>query len=282
MIRRGRLRQLKLYRQRRQRFPLQLPPVEEQDQQMRLFGELRKTCEENAPTRRKQNNWISEESWRLIAHWAMLRHTGRLCQAGGRCLHHQVGASLCKDRADRASHVRTLIESELVGGNVQEAFRHLKGWYWAVSDTQAKLCRQTMERQTLERVDIYARRVLPGDPLQINVAPTEINDNVPSGGELRGVVGKLTNGQAAGASGMCAKHVKKWLHDVQRKEDPEGQGAEDAGDRWRLFVRLVRQRGPTARFHANSVDHFCSDTKKGGEITAGLGYWSPFGNALNG
>jgi hypothetical protein len=64
--------------------------------------------------------------------------------------------------------------------------------------------------------------------------------NVSSDGELRGVVGKLTNGRAAGASGMRAKHVKKWLHDVRQEEDPEGQGAEDAGDRWRLFVWLVQ------------------------------------------
>jgi hypothetical protein len=213
-IRRGQPGQLKLYRQRRQRFPLQLPPVEERDQQMSLFGELRKTCEEDAPTRRKQNNWILEESWRLIAHRAMLRHTGRPCQAGGRRLHRQIGASLRKDQADRTSHVGTLIESELAGGNVQEAFRHLKGWYRAASDTQEKPCRQTMERQTSERVDLYARRDLPGDPLPINVTPTEINDDVPSDGELRGVVGKLTNGRAAGASGMRAKHVKKWLHDV--------------------------------------------------------------------
>ncbi len=210
--------------------------MEEQDQQTRLFGELPKTCEEDAPTRQKQNDWISEESWWLIAHRAMLRHTGRLCQGGGRHLHCQVGASLRKDQADRTSHVGTLIESELAGGNVQEAFHHLKGWYRAASDTQAKPCRQTMERQTSERVDLYARGVLPGNPLPINVAPTEINDDVPSDGELWGVVGELTNGQAAGASGMRAEHVEKWLHDVQRKEDPEGQGAEDAGDRWRLFV----------------------------------------------
>jgi hypothetical protein len=39
---------------------------------------------------------------------------------------------------------------------------------------------------------------------------------------------------------MRAEHVKKWLYDVRREEDPEGQGAENAGDRWRLFVRLVQ------------------------------------------
>jgi hypothetical protein len=121
-------------------------------------------------------------------------------------------------------------------GNVHEAFRHLlKGWYRAATDTQAKPCRQTMDRQTTERVDLYARRDSPGDPLPINVAPVEIND-----GELREVVGELTNGRAAGASGMRTKHVKKWLHDVQREEDPEDQAAVSAGENWRLFVQLVQ------------------------------------------
>jgi hypothetical protein len=101
--------------------------VEEQDQQTGLFGELQKTCKEDAPTKRKRNDWILEESWQLIAHRAMLCHTGRLCQAGGRRLHRQIGASLRKDTADRTAHIRALIKLELAGGNVQEAFRHLKG-----------------------------------------------------------------------------------------------------------------------------------------------------------
>jgi hypothetical protein len=121
----------------------------------------------------------------------------------------QIGALLCKDRADRTERVGTLIESKLTGGNVQEAFRHLKGWYRAASETQAKLCFHTMERQTLERVDLYARRLLPGDPLPINVERTEINNDVPSDGEIRTAVSKLYNGRAAGASGMRAKHAKE-------------------------------------------------------------------------
>jgi hypothetical protein len=94
-----------------------------------------------------------------------------------------------------------------------------------------------MDRQTS---DLYARRDSPGDPLPINFTPAEINDDIPSDGELRGVVGEITNSQAAGASSMRAKHVKEWLHGMRREEDPEGQGAEGAGDSWRLFVRLVQ------------------------------------------
>jgi hypothetical protein len=196
------------------RFPLQLPPVEEQDEQTRRFGELREACRSDTPTRQKRNDWISEETWRLIAHRAMLRHTGCLCCTGGHCLCRQIGISLCKDRAERTSRVGAAIESELGMGNVHEAFCHLKGWYRAATDTQAKPCRQTLDRQTTDRVDLYTWRNSPGKPLPINVAPVEINDDIPTDGKLRGVVGELTNGQAAGASGMHAKHVKKWLRNV--------------------------------------------------------------------
>jgi hypothetical protein len=97
-----------------------------------------------------------------------------------------------------------------------------------------------MESQTSERVDLYARRVLPGNPLPINVTPIKIDDDVLSNGELRDVVSKLTNGQVAGASGMRAEHIKEWLRDVQWEEVPKGQGAEGAGDSWCLFVGLVQ------------------------------------------
>ncbi len=136
--------------------------------------------------------------------------------------------------------VGAAVEAKLARGNVQEAFCHLKRWYRAATEMQAKLCYHTMEHQTLERVDLYAWRESPGDPLPINVTPVVINNNVPMDGKLRQVAGKLTNGQAAGASGMCAEHVKEWLHGMQREEDPEGHGVDGAGDNWHLFVRLVQ------------------------------------------
>jgi hypothetical protein len=97
-----------------------------------------------------------------------------------------------------------------------------------------------MDRQTAERVTLYTRRQSPGEPLPINIDPVEIDDDTPSDGELRVAVGELTNGRAAGASGMRAEHVKAWLSDVRREEDPKDQGADGAGDNWRLFLRLVQ------------------------------------------
>jgi hypothetical protein len=190
--------------------------------------------------RHKCNNWISEESWQLIAHRAMLRCTSCLCQMGGRCLHCQIGASLCKEWADQTATVGSMVKAELARGNAQEVFCHLKGWYQAAFEMQAKPCFHTLERQTLARVELYVRRESPGDPFPINVAQVEINDDVPLDGKLRQVVGELTNGRAAGASGMGAKHVREWLHGVQWEEDPEGHGINGTGDSWHLFVQLVQ------------------------------------------
>ena len=85
-------------------------------------------CKEKDLKKRQWNDWISEETWQLIAHRAMLRRAGRLCQTGGRRLHRQIGTALRNDRRDRTARVGESIVAELAGGNVQEAFRHLKGW----------------------------------------------------------------------------------------------------------------------------------------------------------
>jgi hypothetical protein len=87
-----------------------------------------------------------------------------------------------------------------------------------------------MEHQTLEQVNLYARRQSPGDPLPIHLTPVEINDDVPSDSEIRTAVGELTNGRAGGASGMRAEHVKAWLWGVMEEEDPESQGNAGKGD----------------------------------------------------
>jgi hypothetical protein len=65
-----------------------------------------------------------------------------------------------------------------------------------------------MKRQTSERVNLYARRASPGNLLPINYGPIKINDDAPSDKEIRLATSKLSNGQVAGASERCAKHVK--------------------------------------------------------------------------
>ncbi len=119
-----------------------------------------------------------------------------------------------------------------MGGNVQEAFCHLKGWYQAASETQAKPCYHTMEHQTSEQVNLYMRSASPGNPLPINYGPIEINDNAPSDEEIWLATSKLLNGRAAGASKMHAEHIKDWPRRIRWEEDVKGQGAPSDGDNW--------------------------------------------------
>ncbi len=240
-IMRGRKGRLKKYRRSRQKFPLQLAPLGEQDGVTRLFGRLKEECKETDPKMRPWNDWILEETSRRIAHRAMFRRAGRLCQTGGRRLPCQIGAAFCNNRRDQTTCVGESIVAKLVGGNVQEAFRHLKGWYLAASEMQSKQCYHTMERQTLERVDLYARRQSPGDPLPLHLTLFKIDDDVPMDSKIWIVAGGLTYGRAGGTSGMRAKHVKAWLRGALEEEDPESQGNfVGNGDNWKLFVELVK------------------------------------------
>ena len=134
-----------------------------------------------------------------------------------------------------------MIEAELTGGDVQEAFRHLKGWYRAASETTTRPCPQTMATQMAERVELDVRRDPPSDPLRINLDPIPVNDEVPSDREIRVAVAGLTNGCMGCASGMRAEDVKAWLHGVTLEEDPkEGPNNIGAGDNWHMFVKLVQ------------------------------------------
>ncbi len=169
----------------------------------------------------------------------MLCQTGRLCQRVVRTMQRRIWALLKTDCAARTAQVGATSEVKLAGGDVQEAFRCLKGWYQNASDSMACPCPQTMEQQTAERVALYARRNSPGDPLPLNIDPIPINDGTPTDAEVREAAQKLTNGQAPGALGMCATDVKRWLHGMRLKDDPESEtGNKNAGDNWRLFLKL--------------------------------------------
>ena len=234
----GNTGKLKTYRKQRQCGPLKLEPGQ-QDELTLQFEALKKHCDEPDPKNRPQNSWISEGTWRIVRHMSMLRSSGRLTSALRRSMKRAMWASLSNDRQERTKRVGQAIEAKLAGGNVQEAFRHLKGWYRDASETEARPCKQTMERQTTERVDLYRKRVSPRAPIPINYTPTHIVDTTPSDAKIRAAVTKSTNGRSAGASKMRAEHLKTWLAGMKREEDPE-HGEEGAGDIWKQLVMLVQ------------------------------------------
>ena len=65
---------------------------------------------------------------------------------------------------------------ELHKGDVQEAFLHLKGWYWAALETKTWPYHQTMERQTDKWVELYAKRDTHGAGFLKNGPPYGISN----------------------------------------------------------------------------------------------------------
>ncbi len=133
-----------------------------------------------------------------------------------------------------------------------------------------------MERQTSERVNLYARRLPQGDPLQINIDRIKINDNAPLDVEIRTAVSELSNGRTAGPSGMRAEHIKEWLRGIRWEEDPQraGGGPSD-GDHWCLFVQLVQSAWTHGEIPCQLLWIIVVLIPKGGGDYRGIGLLEP-------
>ena len=161
-------KRLRGYWKRGQQFLLHLPPGQ-QDELTAAFETLKATCKELLVTKWHWHNWISNGTWLLIRQRTSLRRAGQLRRAKGTCMQCAIHSVLKLDQAAQTAQAGNSIVAELAKGNVQEAFRHLKGWYQTATETQAKPCFLTMEKQTAERVDLYRQCDPPGDPVVITV-----------------------------------------------------------------------------------------------------------------
>ena len=111
------------------------------------------------------------------------------------------------------------IEAHLDDGELQEVWQQLKGWYCDDKDRAPQPCFQTVDKQTLERMELYRERASPGDPISINVDPFEIQDEMPDDDNIRGVVKGLKNGRAGGASKIRTEDMKMWLCGMRDEEE---------------------------------------------------------------
>ena len=192
-IREGRKGWLKSYRRACQKFPLSLP-LGPKDANTTTFDALAAKCVNPKTKRAPGKDWVSEGTWKLIAKHASLLRSGKIWQTAARQMKREVHAALKEDKRQLTVEVGENIMSKLGKGNVQEAFWHLKGWYRMASEAQARPCCQTMERQTDERVELYAERDAYGAEFPANWTPFGIDDNPPSEEELRIVVSQLSHG----------------------------------------------------------------------------------------
>jgi hypothetical protein len=160
---------------------------------------------------------------------------------GGRQTKRLIWASLRDIRAAHTKGVGDAIEVELAKGDVQEAFRLLKGWYRVALETVACPCPQMMAQQMEDRVELYWQRDSPGDPLPINLQGPVIPDEVPSDHEIRDAARDLPSDRAGGVSTMRAEDIKQWLCGITLEEDlQKGPDNVGEGNNWHLLVGLIQ------------------------------------------
>ena len=116
-----------------------------------------------------------------------------------------VFAKPSKLTALRAANVADEVEGHLAAGDPKEAWRSIKGWYRSVEDRPPKPNYQRMETLTQEQIDLYTAAPPPGAPIPINVDPFDVNDEMPTDGEIREAVKSLPNGRAGGLGGMVPR-----------------------------------------------------------------------------
>ena len=103
----------------------------------------------------------------------------------------------------------------------REAWRQLKGWYWAAANCAPPPSPVTLERVMAERVDLY--RYIPplGANIPIYVEPFPVYDLVPMEDDIEWAVKRLQNHRSGGPSGMRAGHLKGWLLAARKKKKEE-------------------------------------------------------------
>ena len=82
--------------------------------------------------------------------------------------------------------------------------RHLiKGWYKAAVDRALPPARVTLERVTVERVDLYRYVPPPGTNIPISVQPLPVDNSVPTEDNIEWAVKLLRNHRSGGGRQGC-------------------------------------------------------------------------------
>ncbi len=193
VVRAGGEGRLKKYWRKRQKLPLSLP-LGPKDADTMAFAALAAECVDPKSTRKQWKDWMSKETWRLIAKRVSLLRSSHIRQDTTRRMKREIKAAIKADKRKLTAKVGNLTVAELAKGGIKEVFRHLKGWYRQAADTQARPCRQTMEHQTDKREELYAERAAYSGAFSANGMPYAIGNNQPIESKLQAGVSLLSHG----------------------------------------------------------------------------------------
>ena len=115
----------------------------------------------------------------------------------------------------------------LLGGdtpNAKEAWRRMKGRYKAAVNRAPPPAQATLERITVDRVELYSHVPPLGDNIPVTVTPSDVDDSVPTEDKIAEAAKKLQRNRSGGPSGIRAEHLKGWLAAVTRGKMAEEKG----------------------------------------------------------
>ena len=140
----------------RKRLPLRPPPAPTRED--RIFAALRRAFPKPQAREARKNVWISATTWRLVyervsALWDISKDQALIWRLG-----HAIKESLREDRKRRAEEAGADVET-LLGSDpplYREAWHRIKGWYKAAVDRDPPPARVTLERVTVDRLELYS------------------------------------------------------------------------------------------------------------------------------
>lgn len=223
------------YQRARMRFPLRPQKRGPHTRVETLFRQAQEYMPK--PTReesRARRPWISAGTWRLIDERPALQKVRNHERARVRQLSRQIDQSFKADRKQRVAEAGSAIESELDGGNLQEAWNIAKALYRQAGDRPHKPSRQDLNSITDERRTLYREIPLPAESIPILVQPADVPDGPPTEEEVASAVRRMPKGKVPGPSGMSVDHFKSWLALAEDDEQPDRKA-------WEVLVTLVQQ-----------------------------------------
>jgi exonuclease III len=215
----------------RRQFPLSTSSSSELNS---LFSDLQNECKEQFRSVRPfRSSWISTETWRLIDHRAERRRQVDFSFTEDRRLTRQIQRSLWADRKRRLETAGQAIESHLAGGDLKEAWQVLKGWYYHTTGRPMRPSYQDMWTIEREYGALFSATPSPGDPIPVLVPRSDVDDAPPTEAEIASAVRRLRSGKVPGPSGIRTEHLKNFLKNAERSENPDSTA-------WDKLVLLVR------------------------------------------
>jgi hypothetical protein len=112
-----------------------------------LFEELKSSAEPLKARERTANAWISDVTWAIIDHRAMLRRGGRLPKNEEQSLGRKIAQSLKTDRGTRTEDHADEMGSHLNNGDLKEAWRVVQRYTRIAEDKGPTPCYKTNPRE---------------------------------------------------------------------------------------------------------------------------------------